>query len=97
MNLRRNESLSSLGTEPHSDPGDFPALAVLQVEITSAIRSFAAGSGGGSNGLRPQHLVDLLTCEESGLDLASRLTDFVNLLLEGKCPNVSDEYCLVAS
>ena len=30
--------------------------------------------------------MDLLNCKESGLDLASRLTDFVNLLLEGKCP-----------
>ena len=68
------------------DPGDFPALAVSQAEITSAIRSFPAGSGGGSDGFRPQHLVDLLTCKESGLELASRLTDFVNLLLEGKCP-----------
>ena len=74
---------SSLGAEPFPD---FPAFVVSQADITSAIRSFPAGSGGGSDGLRPQHLVDLLTCKESGLDLASRLTDFVNLLLEGKCP-----------
>ena len=79
--------LTSLGAESLPDPGDFPALAVSQAEITSAIRSFPAGSGGGSDGLRPQHLVDLLTCKESGLDLASRLTDFVNLLLEGNCPD----------
>ena len=42
---------------------------------------------GGNDGLLPQHLVDLLNCKESGLDLVSRLTDSVNLMLEGKCPD----------
>ena len=84
--LHAKHPSSSLGAECLPDPDDFPAFAVSQVEITSAIRSFPAGSGSGSDGLRPQHLVDLLTCKKSGLDLASRLTDFVNLLLEGKCP-----------
>ena len=84
--LRAKHPSSTLGAEPLPDPGDFPALVVSHVEIKSAIRSFPAGSGGGSDGLRPQHLVDLINCKESGLDFVSRLTDFVNLLLEGKCP-----------
>ena len=78
---------SSLGAEPFLIPGDFPALAVSQAEITSAIRSFPAGSGGViATAYVPNILVDLLSCKEYGLGLASRLTDFVNLLLEGKCP-----------
>ena len=84
--LQAKHPSSTLGAEPLPDPEDFPALVVSQAEVKSAIRSFPAGSGGGSDGLHPQHLVDLINCKESGLDLVSRLTDFVNLLLEGKCP-----------
>ena len=63
----------------------------IHIYSTSAsqctVRSCPSGSTGGNDGLRPQHLVDLLNCKESGLDLVSRLTDFVNLTLEGKCPD----------
>ena len=85
---KKNPS-STLGAEPLPDPEDFPTLVVSQAEVKSAIRSFPTGSGGGgwggSDGLRPQRLNDLINCKESGLDFVSRLTDFVNLLLEGEC------------
>ena len=85
--LRAKHPTSTLGMEPLPDPEDFPSLTVTHKEVTAAIRSFPSGSAGGSDGLRPQHLVDLLNCRESGLDLVARLTDFVNLMLEGKCPD----------
>jgi len=36
--------------------------------------------------LRPQHLRDLLLSSESGPELLSALTAFVNLVLAGGCP-----------
>ena len=49
------------------------------------IRSFPAGSSGGPDGIRPQHLADLVSCRESGAELLSAITAFTNSLLEGKC------------
>ena len=51
------------------------------------IRSFPAGSSGGADGLRPQHLLDLTNCKETGPELISAITALVNLLLAGTCPN----------
>jgi len=48
--------------------------------------SFPAGSSGGPDGIRPQHLKDLLLWRESGSDLLTALTAFVNMTLAGKCP-----------
>ena len=36
----------------------------------------------------PQHLVDLKCCELVAPDLLNAITDFVNLLLSGKCPTL---------
>ena len=48
--------------------------------------SFPAGSSGGPDGLRPQHLKDLVNCREAGPDLLSALTAFINMTLAGHCP-----------
>ena len=85
--LRAKHLSSTLGMEPLPDPEDFPCLTITHKEVTAAIRSFPSGSAGRNDGLRPQHLVDLLNCKESGLDLVSRLIDFVNMMLEGECPD----------
>ena len=45
-------------TDPNTD--DFQPLVVSEMEVRSAIQSFAAGSAGGPDGLRPQHLKDYL-------------------------------------
>jgi hypothetical protein len=56
----------------------------------SSIRTFPAGSSGGPDGIRPQHILDLLNCRESGSALLTSLTAFVNSLLDGKCsPDVT--------
>ena len=58
--------------------------------IKRAIKSFKPGSGGGPDGLLPQHLLDL-TSEEIGepaLTLLDTLTDFYNkIMFPGKIPN----------
>jgi hypothetical protein len=70
---------------PTQSPDDIPAIQVSEAEVMSAIRSFPAGSSGGPDGVRPQHIMDLVNCQESGPALLSSLTAFVNSLLDGKC------------
>jgi len=60
---------------------------VDQNEVRKAILSFPAGSLRGPDGLRPQHLIDLLQCRESASDFRAALTGFVNMVLAGHCPN----------
>ena len=54
--------------------------------MLKALRSFPAGSSEGPDGLRPQHIVDLVSCKTGGPALLSSLTGFVNLILDGGCP-----------
>ena len=68
----------------------FLSSAVLQdsgvgVGGAPAALSFPAGSVSGPDGLRPQHLRDLLLSSESGPDLLSASTAFANLMLAGGC------------
>ena len=48
-----------------SSPPQQP-LQVTEAEVAKAIKSFPPGSSGGPDGLRPQHLLDLIKCAESG-------------------------------
>jgi len=48
--------------------------------------SFPAGSSGGPDGIRPQHLKDMSNCRETDSDLLTALTAFVNMALAGQCP-----------
>ena len=62
-------------------------MMATPAEVTKAIRSFAPGSAGGREGLRPQHLKDM-TGERLGGELIEALTEFVNLALRGGVPEV---------
>ena len=60
-------------------------MVVSPSDIFAAIRSFPAGSAGDPDGLRPQHLKDLLT-SRSGLGaslLQEALCRFVNFVIKG--------------
>lgn len=61
-------------------------LSMDESEVRKAVLSFPAGSAGGPDGLRPQHIRDLLMCREAGPEFLSALTAFVNLVLAGRCP-----------
>ena len=67
--------------------------------VTRAIYSFPDGSAGGSDGLRPQHLKDIITSpyREGSLDLISVLTDFINLVLASKVSPTVRPYFFGAS
>ena len=62
-------------------------MMATPAEVKEAIRSFASGSAGGKDGLRPQHLKDM-TGDRVGGELIEALTDFVNLVLRGRVPEV---------
>ena len=67
-------------------PDGCQPLEVEESEVRKAILSFTAVSAGGHDGLRPQHLKELVLCRESCQELLTDLTAFVNMLLAGRCP-----------
>jgi len=65
--------------------GPSVSYKATEEEVRRAIRSFPSGSCGGPDGIRPQHIADLVNCKESGFPLLSSITALVNCLLNGKC------------
>jgi len=61
-------------------------MSVDEAEVRQVVLSFPTGSAGGPDGLRPQHIRDMLMCQETGAEFLSVLTDFVNLVITGRCP-----------
>jgi len=63
-----------------------PPLAIFKDHIEKSIASFPAGSGSGIDGLRAQHLKDILQCQTIKENLLTSLQNFCNLLLSGNVP-----------
>ena len=61
-------------------------LQVFPIAIKKAIQSFPNGSAGGPDGLRPQHLKDLLLGAPEDHPLLVAITGLTNLQLEGNTP-----------
>ena len=61
-------------------------LQVLPAAVRVSIQSFPNGSAAGPDGLRPQHLKDLLLGCADDSSLLEVITDLINLLLAGKVP-----------
>ena len=61
-------------------------LEVSEDDVKMAILSFPAGFSCGPDGIRPQHLKDLIQCQEAGPNLHLALTLFTNTVLEVRCP-----------
>ena len=100
------ESLRLKHPEPHPDRSIFPALdaelfslTFTEEDVKRAIMSFPAGSAGGPDGLRPQHLKDLIgpSANEGGAILLRALTLLVTLILNGKTPSQLQPYFFGAS
>ena len=72
---------------PSPDPDKFSAVQFTEEDVLAAISSFPAGSAGGPDGVRPQHLRDLTSNKETGPALVKLLTAFINHLMMGKCPS----------
>ena len=69
-------------------PKELATISVSEEDVVHAIRSFPNGSAGGPDGLRPQHLKDLIgaSAERDGKQFLRALTSFINLILEGRTP-----------
>ena len=68
-------------------PVSEPTCAILTPnQVLKALKSFKNGSSGGLDGLRPQHLKDLVAAPFQMDNLLSAVTQFMNLLLKGVCP-----------
>ena len=67
---------------------DVTAVQTTEAVVMNVIRTFPAGSSGGPDGIRPQHVLDLVSCRESGPALLAAITGFVNGLLDGRCSPV---------
>ena len=60
-------------------------LQLTENDVLSAVRSFPIGSGG-PNGIRPQHIIDLLGSTDIKPTLLTDITALVKHLLQGHCP-----------
>ena len=47
-------------------PRDFDSLQVSEYAVKSVIKSFPAGSSGGLDGVRPQHILNMTSNVETG-------------------------------
>jgi len=77
---------ASGGLDDLSDINPDSALSVTESEVRQAVLSFPAGSSSGPDGMRPQHLKDMMLCRESSTDFLAALTGFTNAVLAGLCP-----------
>ncbi|GJU06306.1 hypothetical protein Tco_1122736 [Tanacetum coccineum] len=77
-----------------SSPLGVDALCVHKDLVLNRIRSFPKGTSCGRNGLRAQHLMDILggTASTVADDLLGSITLVVNLFLSVKCPSQLGEY-----
>lgn len=85
------EALRSKHPPPHPDISfphqleEFSDIEVSTEEVIFAIKSFPAGSAGAPDGLRPQHLKDMIhPATANGSTLVSNLSRFTSLVLQGR-------------
>ncbi|GKF34788.1 hypothetical protein Tco_0107988, partial [Tanacetum coccineum] len=81
-----------------SSPHGVNALSVHKDLVFDRIRSFPKGTSCGRDGLRAQHLMDILgwTASTVADNLLGSITGVVNLFLSGKCPSQLGEYIAIA-
>ena len=74
---------------PPTPPSTNDHFYVTEGEVAAAILSLPVGSSAGPDGLRPQHLIDMLSSEPSDprfAPLLSALSAFCTLVLDGQVP-----------
>ena len=63
------------------------SLQISTDSVQASVLSFPSGSAGGVDGLRPQHLKDMLHSPTMGDTFLSTLTHFINFVLAGGIPD----------
>jgi hypothetical protein len=85
--LRRRHPSAPVDQRNLPNISTYSALQTNEDDIIKAIQSFPVGSSAGPDGLRPQHLLDLIKCLEAGNTLVTAITKLIILLLDGRCPS----------
>ena len=94
MNEATYEALQERHPPPHPDAfippieeaGQHHSVTVAVEEVLQTIRSFPKASAGGPDGLRPQHLKDMMSDNGGRQVLLPALASFIQLVLEGRTP-----------
>ena len=76
-------------------PGPQTPIQVSEDQVAKAILSFPCGSVSGPDGLRPQHIKDMIgnSAQGGGPVLLQSLTSFVNHVLRGEtAPSVRSSF-----
>ena len=86
--LREKHPAPPLDSSIPPPPTQARGLHISEPEIVKAILSFPCGSAGGSNGLRPQHLKDMIGPSGDGAanNLVRSLVVFAGLVLSAEVP-----------
>ena len=74
------------GSFPLMNQGTAIPFQASEADVLKAIRSFPAGSSGGPDGVRPQHVADLVNCKEQGPNLLTSIAWLCKWLIGGKVP-----------
>ena len=84
---------------PCPTSSDASHITLSEEDILRSIMSFPNGSAGGPDGLRPQHLKDLISTSASagGPVLLRALTDLVNIIVKGDTPSSISPFFFGAS
>jgi hypothetical protein len=85
LQLKDKHPAGSTGPRSHPSPDSFVAYQATEAEVMRAVKSFPAGSAAGSDGLRPQHLLEMVTSRDAGPALLAATAAFANMLLDGTC------------
>ena len=81
--LRAKHHITPLDGKPAAALQDYTALQMTQADVIAVIKAFPAGSSGGPDGIRPQHIMDTVNNKENVQALIASITSFINVLLEG--------------
>ena len=61
---------------------DYTAIQIIQAYVVAVNKTFFAGSSGGPDGVRPQHIMNMESNKENGHALIALIKSFINMLLE---------------
>src|SRR6218665_508189 len=86
--IESKHSTSRPDNSPVPPPPSVQPIQLTESKFTDIIRTFPAGSSAGPDGLRPQHLLELIKSLDVAQALVSAVTALINLLLKGICPQV---------
>ena len=79
--------ITPVDRRPAAARQDYTTLQITLADVIAVIKAFPAGSSGGPDGVRQQHigLMNMMSYKENGHALIASITSFVTILFEGNC------------